>query len=120
LDIPTRPKSWTHLGVVVIPFLEYAFIAACIPCKCKYFIQFRSLNGISSKKFSIISWFSNFNLITSNFQEEIIWKYKDRLNLLIYEEERRAYEEFLKNFDSYNEDNNLGQFDIENWFNGDN
>ena len=42
-----------------------------------------------------------------NCQEEVIWKYKDRLKLLIYEQEKRACEEFLKNFDYYNEDNNL-------------
>ena len=41
-------------------------------------------------------------------------KYKDRLNLLNYEEERRVYEEFVKNFDYYDEDNNLDQFDTEN------
>ena len=54
------------------------------------------------------------HLTTNNNTEEIIWKYKDRLNILIYEEERRAYEEFLQNFYFYNEDNNLDQFDTEN------
>ena len=52
-----------------------------------------------------------------NFQKEIISKYKDKLNLLIYKEERRTYEEFVENFDYYNEDNNLDWFDIENKFN---
>ena len=50
-----------------------------------------------------------------------MWKSKDRLNLLIYEEERRSHEEFLKNIDYYDdEDNNLDKFDTENWFNDDN
>ena len=61
------------------------------------------------------------HLISTNNQEDIIRKYKDRLNLLIYEEERRTYEEFEKNIDYYEDiDNNLDQFDSENWFNDDN
>ena len=61
------------------------------------------------------------HLISTNNQEEIIWKYKDRLNLLIYEEERRTYEEFIKNIYYYEDiDNNLDPFDTENWFNDDN
>jgi len=36
------------------------------------------------------------HLIRTNNPEEILWKYKDRLNLLLYEEERRTYEEFVK------------------------
>ena len=60
------------------------------------------------------------HLINTNKPEEIIWKYKDRLNLLIYEEERRTYDEFVKNISDYeNIDNNLDQFDTENWFNDD-
>ena len=39
------------------------------------------------------------HLTHNNCKGEIIWKYKDRLNLLIYKEEKRAYEEFVKNFD---------------------
>jgi len=61
------------------------------------------------------------HLISTNNQEEIIWKYKDRLNLLIYEEERRAYDEFVKNTAYYEDtDNNLDQFDTENWFTDEN
>ena len=57
------------------------------------------------------------HLRNMNTPEEIIWKYKDRLNLLIYEEERRTYDEFVKNISDYeNIDNNLDQFDTENWF----
>ena len=51
-------------------------------------------------------------LWTINCPKEIIWKYDDRLDLSIYVEERRAYEEFVENFDYYNNDNNLDQFDI--------
>ena len=61
------------------------------------------------------------HLISTNNQEEIIWKYKDRLNLLIYEEERRTYDEFIKNTAYYKDtDNNLDQFDTENWFTDEN
>ena len=60
------------------------------------------------------------HLMKMHNPEGIIWKYKDRLNLLIYEKERRTYEELVKNFDcSYDVDNNLDQFDTENWFNDD-
>ena len=60
------------------------------------------------------------HLRNMNTPEEIIWKYKDRLNLLIYEEERRTYDELVKNISDYeNIDNNLDQFDTENWFNDD-
>ena len=60
------------------------------------------------------------HLINMHNPEEIIWKYKDRLNLLIYEKERRTYDEFVKNISVYeNIDNNLDQFDTENWFNDD-
>ena len=51
-------------------------------------------------------------------QEEIIWKYKDGINLLIYEEEIRTYVEFVKNIDYYDEDNKLDQ--LENCFNNNN
>ena len=55
------------------------------------------------------------HLINTNYQEERIWRYKDRLNLLIYEEKRRTYEEFATNVDYYEDkDNNLDQFDTEN------
>ena len=43
-------------------------------------------------------------------------KNKDRLDLLTYEEERRAYRDNIENF-HYDDDNNLDQFDIEYWFN---
>ena len=46
------------------------------------------------------------HLLNPNCKEEIIWKYKDRLNPLIYEEERRTYEEFAKNVDHYEEKDN--------------
>jgi len=39
-------------------------------------------------------------------------KNKDRLDLLIYEEEKRAYRDNIENFD-YDDDNNLDQFDTE-------
>ena len=51
-------------------------------------------------------------LQTIKCSKEIIWINQDRLNLLIYEEERRAYLEFLEKLD-YNDDNNLDQLDIE-------
>ena len=56
------------------------------------------------------------HLWTMNYSKEIIWINEDRLNLLIYEEERRTYLEFLENLDD-NNDNNLDQFDTEYWFN---
>jgi len=43
-------------------------------------------------------------------------RYEDILDLLVYEE-KKAYEEFLENFKYYNNDNGLGQFDTEYWFN---
>jgi len=50
--------------------------------------------------------------------KEIIWKYEGRPNLLIYEEERRTYEEFLQNMDlDLNDDNNFDQLDTKYWFN---
>ena len=54
----------------------------------------------------------------NNCSKEIIWKIKDRLDLLIYEEERRTYLKFLENLDDDN-DNNLDQFDTEYLFNDD-
>ena len=39
------------------------------------------------------------DLRINNCFNELIWKIKDRLNLLIYEEERRTYLEFIENFD---------------------
>ena len=52
----------------------------------------------------------------NNMSIEIIWLNEDRLDLLIYEEERRTYIEICENIDN-NDDNNLDQFDTEFWFN---
>ena len=48
--------------------------------------------------------------------KEKIWLNEDRLDLLIYEEERRTYLEIYENIEN-NVDNNLDQFDTEFWFN---
>ena len=48
--------------------------------------------------------------------KEKIWLNEDRLDLLIYEEERRTYLEICENIEN-NVDNNLDQFDTEFWFN---
>ena len=51
-------------------------------------------------------------------QKEIIWKCEDKLNLLISEQERRLYKDFIQNINlNLNDDNNLDQFDTEYWFN---
>ena len=52
----------------------------------------------------------------NNVAKEIIWLNEDRLDLLIYEEERRIYLEICENIDN-NDDNNLDQFDTKFWFN---
>ena len=52
----------------------------------------------------------------NNMSKEIIWLNEDRLDLLIYEEERRTYIEICENIEN-NIDNNLDQFDTEFWFN---
>ena len=52
----------------------------------------------------------------NNSSKEIIWLNEDRLDLLIYEEERRTYIEICENIEN-NIDNNLDQFDTEFWFN---
>jgi len=44
--------------------------------------------------------------------KEKIWLNEDRLDLLIYEEERRTYLEICENIEN-NVDNNLDQFDTE-------
>ena len=51
-----------------------------------------------------------------NYSKEIIYINEDRINIVIYEEERRNHLEFLENLD-YDDDNNLGQCDTEYWFN---
>ena len=48
--------------------------------------------------------------------KEKIWLNEDRLDLLIYEEERRTYLKICENIEN-NVDNNLDQFDIEFSFN---
>lgn len=52
----------------------------------------------------------------NNMSKEVIWLNEDKLDLLIYEEERRTYIEICENIDN-NDDNNLDQFDTEFWFN---
>jgi len=52
----------------------------------------------------------------NNHSVEIIWKIGDKLDLLIYEEERITYLEFLVNLENNNDDN-LDQFDTKYGFN---
>ena len=52
----------------------------------------------------------------NNCPQEPIWKAEDRLNLLIYKEERRTHLQLEESFD-LNNDKDLDQFDAEYWFN---
>ena len=52
----------------------------------------------------------------NNSSKEIIWLNEDRLDLLVYEEERRTYLEICENLYN-NDDNNLDQFAMQFWFN---
>ena len=52
----------------------------------------------------------------NNSSKEVIWLNKDKLDLLIYEEERRTYLGICTNLYN-NDDNNLDQFNTKFWFN---